>query len=580
MSYFNNTTTTYTTGNYSPSFSWQVGYQTPNLNIPTIQFRATIRPVNGDEAYSRIPSPQVLYEETGLLLNSITNLGNWNFALSKNISISGGPYRSYEVVVEAHDAFGNTSAGNTVGQTGEINWTAFPQGYDIIVVNNPRFTGFELADNIPTQFDETGAFLPAIGTAYDTEQFMGPNGEITINFNNVSFPSGIVGGYLYVSSTPFPKSGCFDSRSSYWGTRITPTKFNFDAENPGIYAPNAARKFRGSPYVFVSVSFYDQMDLALSAHGNRIDYLQYVSNNAYCFNDAYVGGITIGSGNVRVLSVTTTGYPSISPQWLIGINGSGLELGRFSTNGTSNIPSNTTTIFYIVWDTGVPTNFTQLYPGGFGSGTYVFTSCVDGQLSGLIPIYQLTTGSPVICPIINNWDYFNDQWRGASFLTTGGLDAVPITGWATGTVTRIEPKLAADMVYTKVGTGGPSSTNTAVAKSYILSTGQPILCNYKSGGFYYFGFIVGNDIGSKLLSSGNNYTGTLLFGANTIDGTPFLSAMTGVTSLPLITGYSIEVSPYRVFYIGVPATGQVPGPLNGWYTTSVATTIAHSTVYS
>ena len=92
-----------TSQKFDNSFTWQVGYHTLQNNEP-VQFRATIRPLTDNEQYNRIPNPTVLYEETGIVLNSSDGLGRWQFPLSVNSTIAGGPYRNYQLVIEAHDS--------------------------------------------------------------------------------------------------------------------------------------------------------------------------------------------------------------------------------------------------------------------------------------------------------------------------------------------------------------------------------------------------------------------------------------------------------------------------------------------
>jgi len=73
-----------------------------------------------------------------------------------NSTIAGGPYRTYQLVIEAHDNQGNTSAGNRVGTSNENGWAAYPYGYDIIAISNPRPTGIEMSNNFATTNYYTG----------------------------------------------------------------------------------------------------------------------------------------------------------------------------------------------------------------------------------------------------------------------------------------------------------------------------------------------------------------------------------------------------------------------------------------
>ena len=82
-----------------------------------------------------MPSQTILYEQTGITINNVANNGQWSFPIETNAALSGGPYRDYQVVIEAHDVNGNTSAGNIVGTSNEAGWPSFSQGYDIIAVS-------------------------------------------------------------------------------------------------------------------------------------------------------------------------------------------------------------------------------------------------------------------------------------------------------------------------------------------------------------------------------------------------------------------------------------------------------------
>ncbi len=308
----NNQTNIYTSPTLEPNFDWQVGFNNFHAVTSGVNFRVTVRPITNLEQFTRVPNPTVLYEETGVVLNGSTNLGLWQFTFAKNLSSTGGPYRDYQVVVEAHDSNGNTSAGNTLGSFGdnENGWTAYPNGYDIVAVKNPRPSGIELSNNLPTKDTVTGVPTILSGISYATTQYMGSNGEIIIKFTSGNFQSGIVGGFVYTSATQFPKLDIF-SPTSFYGSRVEQTRFNFDINNPFIYCPHAAFNVRGAPYCFVSVSFYDELDEVLLNNGIDVSTGLYMSNNAPFYNDGAVGSLSVG-GAATFFTVQTTGYPSIS----------------------------------------------------------------------------------------------------------------------------------------------------------------------------------------------------------------------------------------------------------------------------
>ncbi len=287
---------------YSPNFSWQVGFNSQNAKNNSQQFRATIRPLNGLEQFTRVPNNVILYEESGIVVNNVTNQGQWSFPLDVNASISGGPYRDYQVVIEAYDFNGNTSAGNSVGGTiNEQGWVAYPQGYDIIAITNPRQTGIEMSNNLPTQYTiNTGigntGFTLNSGNGYSTLNYMGSHGEINIRYLSGIFDSNIVGGYIYVWTGQFPKYEALLGISGY--DSIYKSQFtNFDPNLGYIYHPTAAMPFRGSNYVYVSLSFYDNLDQEAIDNGIDISTGLYLSDNSICYNDIAAGSISIGGLN-------------------------------------------------------------------------------------------------------------------------------------------------------------------------------------------------------------------------------------------------------------------------------------------
>lgn len=295
---------------YDPNFTWQVGYNSLSTINNLQKFRATIRPIAGTEEFSRVPNNIILYEETGISINS-SNQGQWKFGLSTNASISGGPYRDYQVIIEAHDDNGNTSAGNIVGGiSNENGWIAYPNGYDIIAITNPRQTGIELQNNIPT-YDYSGGNLVTGNNNYLNTSYIGPNGDVTIHFTSGILNSNLVGGYIYVSSGQFPKQETL-LYTGYWSTVVNRGRFDFDPTNPIVYHPTVAKNLRNLATGFVSVSFYDNLDSIVIQKQNQIDISTglYLSNNAVIYNDASIGRLTLG-GSMTLQAITYTGDGTI-----------------------------------------------------------------------------------------------------------------------------------------------------------------------------------------------------------------------------------------------------------------------------
>lgn len=322
-------TTIYSTSGYSPSFSWQVGSD-GGSDMSNIFYRATIRPLNGMETYSRIPNNQILYEKTGIQINSIAGLGTWTFDLNTNASITGGPFRNYQVVIEAHDVNGNTSAGNIVGgNSNENGWVAYNQGYDIVAVSNPRQTGIEIGNSLPTVNDLASGDISNNTGNYSSNNFLGSNGEVFIVYNSGQFNSNLVGGYLYCWTGQFPKYDTLNQYPDYTG--VTVSNFDFDPKKGYIYHPTAALNFRGASYLYVSVSFYDILDKIAIKNGLNVSSGLYLSDNAIIYNDAAVGTLSIGGWAIQSAQYNGNADPAT-------ILGTGIQiLAKQQTNGFTSV---------------------------------------------------------------------------------------------------------------------------------------------------------------------------------------------------------------------------------------------------
>ncbi len=331
MSIQNNNITIYPISGYSPSFSWQVGFNDILDNSEPLTFRATIRPLHGLENFTRIPNNSILYEETGIVINDATNQGQWSFPLEINAALTGGPYRDYQVVIEAHDSDGNTSAGNEVSSTDENGWIKFNQGYDIIAVQNPRQTGIELSNNLPTllSITDTGISYNS-GHGYSTLNYMGTHGEINIRYLSGNFNSNLVGGYIYAWTGQFPKLETALGISGF--SSVSKSQFSFSPTMGHIYHPTAAMAFRGANSIYISLSFYDNLDKEAIDNGIDISTGLYISDNAIAYNDIAAGSITIG-GFQTIYSMQYTGNAMAT-----GILGTGITvLAERSSDGSKSV---------------------------------------------------------------------------------------------------------------------------------------------------------------------------------------------------------------------------------------------------
>lgn len=386
MSLQNNNITITPINNYNPSFNWQVGLSSNNVSANNLLFRATIRPLNGYEQYSRVPSSQVIYEENNIVINSTTNQGFWSFPLNTNASISGGPFRDYQVVIEAHDNNGNTSAGNIIETEGENGWIAFNKGYDVLAISNPRQTGIEMSNNLFTQnasntgIGDTGYYLHS-GNGYQTLNYMGSHGEINIRYLAGNFNSNIAGGYIYAWTGKFPKVDTLLGINGY--DSVTKTQFTFDPTIGNVYSPTAAIAFRGANNVYVSLSFYDNLDQIAINSGIDISTGLYISDNAICYNDISAGSISIG-GFQSIYSMQYTG--NASPTGILGTGA--MIIGSQFYNGS-------TSVLYLANPINISglssySGFQSLVGGGMGGDSILLNNI---PLNNVVNSFFLTTSS-------------------------------------------------------------------------------------------------------------------------------------------------------------------------------------------
>lgn len=352
---------------FNPRFTWQVGMNTNSYLPESLRFRATVRPLSLFQQYSRLPSPYVIYEETGISLNTASGIGYWEFPLTGNIATPGGPHRSYQVVIEAHDSNGNTSAGNMVNTTGEAGWIPYSNGYDIIGINNLRFSGVDMSMSVPTETYLGTGYISGSGT-HRSYQYFTSDGNLSIEITSGILDDNLVGGYLYVSTGKFPKYETL-LRSGEWGTNVHRSQFNFNPTSRTIFAPNAAVNMRNSPYGYASISFYDKLDKEFINRGVDVSTGLALSNNFIVINNSYFSSQS-GPGSIYMKRVTGAATGISDP-----IVTSGLSDGEILVDYV--IVGNKTNILYMTETYNAPPIFTgipelpNLLVGGSVSGIEV-----------------------------------------------------------------------------------------------------------------------------------------------------------------------------------------------------------------
>lgn len=253
---------TLSTGIYStdsPDFDWQAGLGALT-NIPSdISYRITARA----PSTTNIPSTEIYYERTGYISpeSQFTFEFTGNYAAVSNINPQNrGPFRAYDLVVEAMTTGGYSSAGgrfdaNSIPYT-DAKYTN-PNGYDILYVNNPQ----PISRNLYTGLS-TSAFYQ---TGYATQQWITPDGEIKIFFSisgQLVHPSGffgddIAGAVVYYSHEPFlPEEATNKVTNSKIINRIPYSA----EENPAIVPAGLFNVFKQ----YLAIAPYDSFDLAIT----------------------------------------------------------------------------------------------------------------------------------------------------------------------------------------------------------------------------------------------------------------------------------------------------------------------------
>ena len=232
-----------------PEFKWQVGLDQDSTLGQNFSYLISLR----SPSSSNTPSNTIYYQWTGVAADPQNPY--FRFYFNQNSLISGGPYRDYDLIVEAMDSSGRTSAGNQLG--GTESWSN-PYGYDILYVSYPRFTGFFLS---------TGS---GFTNSYATEQWIDSDGSPCFRLVSGALPNNIRGGFIYTSSGKFTSG---DIRSGVNMSALGMLPFNL-----GSNLFKSASKLSQFNSGWMSVSFYDSFDEQLGLRGYPIEYYLPVSN--------------------------------------------------------------------------------------------------------------------------------------------------------------------------------------------------------------------------------------------------------------------------------------------------------------
>ncbi len=230
------------------TFDWQIGFKNPtNPFVPkSPSFRITVR----EPSLTPFPSTNIYYQTTG---NFETN---FSFPFTLNNSINGGPYRNYDVVVEAIDGEGNTSAGNILNPLSEEGWGSNLYGFDIININNPPVSGFLLSSGNYNPFD------------YASEQFFTASRDGIITFSGLNLGTGfsfdIAGGLMYTSPAYFTQEDVYAQRAN-----ITRKFCSWDDNSKTAFCSRILSQ-NYSPVQYIALSLFDIFDTAKASQYNNL----------------------------------------------------------------------------------------------------------------------------------------------------------------------------------------------------------------------------------------------------------------------------------------------------------------------
>ena len=200
-----------------PSVSWGIRVAGKSDIKIRYDYKVTIREVSN----SNVPSQNIIltyqgYDSsstdptsgTGEYLGSLNQLSqgefNFEFDINKNIKALTGSrvyLRDYDIVVEAIDSSGDSSAG-TMSASSVSN----PYGYDILELNNPRIGRTDMTP--PEDLEACQEAKGQGGSGFCSDQYMDASGNVYIAYTDHSPEKAtqdltVKGGLLLISKEPF-----------------------------------------------------------------------------------------------------------------------------------------------------------------------------------------------------------------------------------------------------------------------------------------------------------------------------------------------------------------------------------------
>lgn len=232
----------------SPTFNynWSFDIAPNSIFASNFHYRVSFRP----KSAGNVPATSKFFQVTGLLPSDSLN-PSYTFSILDNINSNGGiPLREYDVVVEAHDGNGNSSAGGNFKTNADSDFTNV-NGYDILTVNNPRILNALLNAN---------GSCP-VGSEYCTEQFFTYEKEIKIYLTEAPANfSDAAGGFVYASQNQFDTSAVQGKTIAECNAAgIEVIEFE-EFTNPIVAKPSSSNIINQSKKIYTAYSLYDSFD--------------------------------------------------------------------------------------------------------------------------------------------------------------------------------------------------------------------------------------------------------------------------------------------------------------------------------
>jgi len=251
------TTTTQITDVSEPIITWETSVAGLNADI-SYGYKITIRAPSRDNRPSTVIYKTIDLSESEMSPENLRYKYTYADQVSAASSFNSVPIRDYDVVVEAINGIGESSAG-TIGSNGATN----PVGYDILNIRNPQISKIPLTPE--TSLEE--CLTTGSTASFCTQQWLNADKEIIISL--LKAPSlflentTIVGGLLLFSANDFQAAIDNENiKSETWRTNngiITQTFLNNGNGTDSITIPTNLTDKKG----YMAIALADDLDMLL-----------------------------------------------------------------------------------------------------------------------------------------------------------------------------------------------------------------------------------------------------------------------------------------------------------------------------